>query len=49
MRFIRCLPTLIQTDSPDEVKTLFVERDGLPQGNYHEVGFIKRQIVDIDI
>jgi transposase len=41
--------TLIQTDSPDEVKTLFVERDGLPQGNYHEVGFIKRQIVDIDI
>lgn len=41
--------TLTQTDSPDEVKTLFVERDSLPQGNYHEVRFIKRQIVDIDI
>jgi len=41
--------TLTQTDSPDEVKTLFVERDKLPQGNYHEIGFIKRQVVDIDI
>ena len=39
----------LTTDSPDEVKTLFVERDSLPQGNYHQVGFIKRQIVDIDI
>lgn len=41
--------TLTQTDSPDEVKTLFVEREHLPKDNYREVGFIKRQIVDIDI
>ncbi len=41
--------TLTQTDPPDEVKTQFVERDTLPKGKYHEVGFIKRQVVDIDI
>ncbi|MCP3699739.1 MAG: IS66 family transposase, partial [Aliivibrio sp.] len=41
--------TLTQTDSPDEVDTRFVERDSLPKGKYHEVGFIKRQVVDIDI
>ena len=41
--------TLAQTDFPDEVKTRLVERDTLPKGKYHEVGFIKRQVVDIDI
>ena len=41
--------TLTQTDSPDEVETRFVEREGLPKGKYHEVVFIKRQVVDIDI
>ncbi len=41
--------TLTQTDSPDEVKTQFVERDALPKGKYHEFGYIKRQVVDIDI
>lgn len=41
--------TLAQTDSPDEVETLFVERDTLPKGKYHEIGYIKRQVVDIDI
>ena len=34
--------TLTQTNSPDEIKTLVVERDTLPKGQYHEVGFIKR-------
>ena len=41
--------TLTQTDAPDKIKTLVVERDTLPKGQYHEVGFIKRQVVDIDI
>jgi transposase len=41
--------TLAQTDFPDEVETRLVKRDTLPLGKYHEVGFIKRQVVDIDI
>ena len=41
--------TLFQTNSPDKVETQYVERKHLPQGKYHEVGFIKRQVVDIDI
>ncbi|MFT5814802.1 MAG: transposase [Psychroserpens sp.] len=31
------------------MKTWLVERDSLPKGKYHAVGFIKRQVVDIDI
>jgi transposase len=27
----------------------YVERKHLPRGKYHEAGFIKRQVVDIDI
>ena len=41
--------TLMQTDTPDEVNVILVERDLLPKGHYREVGFQKRQIVDIDI
>ena len=41
--------TLVQSDSPDKVETQYVERKHLPRGKYHEVGFIKRQVVDIDI
>lgn len=41
--------TLTQTETPDEVKVIFVERDLLPKGSYREVGFQKRQVVDIDI
>ena len=41
--------TLTQTENPDEVKVIFVERDLLPKGSYREVGFQKRQVVDIDI
>ena len=41
--------TLAQTDFPDEIETCLVKRDILPKGNYHDVGFIKRQVVDIDI
>jgi transposase len=41
--------TLTQTQTPDEIKFIFVDRDFLPQGRYREVGFQKRQVIDIDI
>ena len=41
--------TLTQTDTPDEVNVIRVNRDALPTGNYREVGFQTRQVVDIDI
>lgn len=41
--------TLIQTDTPDEVEVMLVNRDALPTGHYREIGFQKRQVVDIDI
>ncbi|WP_168427260.1 hypothetical protein [Candidatus Colwellia aromaticivorans] len=41
--------TLIQTDTPDAVNVIFVDRKGLPQGKYRDVGVIKRQVVNIDI
>ena len=41
--------TLIQTDKPDVVNVILVERENLPQGKYRDAGVIKRQVVDIDI
>ena len=41
--------TLTQTETPDEIEVILVDRDRLPQGHYREVGFQKRQVVDIDI
>lgn len=41
--------TLEQTDSPDEVEILRVDRRRLPEGQYKEVGYQKRQVFDIDI
>jgi len=41
--------TLTQTETPDEVEVILVDREMLPQGHYREVGFQKRQVVDIDI
>ncbi|WP_435274099.1 IS66 family transposase [Psychrobium sp. nBUS_13] len=41
--------TLTQTETPDEIEVILVDRDMLPQGRYREVGFQKRQVVDIDI
>lgn len=38
-----------KTLTPDEVKVILVERDFLLKGHYREVGFQKRQVVDIDI
>lgn len=41
--------TLEQTDTPDEIKRILVDQTKLPTGNYREVGYQKRQVVDIDI
>jgi transposase len=41
--------TLIQTNTPDDIKKLWLERDQLPPGSYRDVGVVKRQVVDIDI
>ncbi|MFT5716086.1 MAG: transposase [Oleiphilaceae bacterium] len=41
--------TLVQTETPDEVQVILVDRDFLPHGHYREIGFQKRQVVDIDI
>lgn len=41
--------TLEQTDSPDEVKVLRVDRRQLPEGQYQEIGYQRRQVFDIDI
>jgi transposase len=41
--------TLTQTDTPDEVEVILVNRDVLPTGHYREIGFQTRQVVDIDI
>ena len=41
--------TLTQTETPDEVKQVLVDRSELPPGKYREVGFQKRQVFDIDI
>ena len=34
--------TLTQTETPDEIEVILVDRDRLPQGHYREVGFQKR-------
>ena len=41
--------TLTQTETPDEIEVILVDRDRLSQGHCREVGFQKRQVVDIDI
>ena len=41
--------TLTQTETADKIEVILVDRDTLPQGHYREVGFQKRQVVDIDI
>jgi len=41
--------TLCQTDTPDTVNVILVDRKNLPRGKYREVGVMKRQVVDIDI
>lgn len=41
--------TLRKTDNPDQIKNLKVDRSNLPQGNYKEVDYQSRQVVDLDI
>ncbi len=41
--------TLEQVDDPDDVTPLLIDRDSLPPGNYQEVGYERRQVIDIRI
>lgn len=41
--------TLKKVDNPDDIKVIRVDRYSLPQGQYHEVGYESRQVIDIDI
>jgi transposase len=41
--------TLKQTEEPDDVKSITIDRRTLPKGKYEEVGVEKRQVFDIDI
>jgi len=41
--------TLRQVDDPEDIKTLELDRSGLPPGHYRGVGFDRRQVFDIDI
>ena len=41
--------TLQKTDNPDIVKTLKVDRKKLPDGEYRDIGYESRQVVDLDI
>jgi transposase len=41
--------TLQPVDDPDEIKILRIDRRSLPQGQYREVGYESRQVIDLDI
>lgn len=41
--------TLEQVDNPDIIEKICIDRTLLPEGNYTEVGFEKRQVFDIEI
>jgi transposase len=41
--------TLQPVTDPDEIKFLQIDRRGLPHGQYREVGYESRQVVDLDI
>jgi len=41
--------TLQPVDDPDEIKEIPVDRNSLPKGRYHRVGFESRQVIDVDI
>jgi len=41
--------TLEKIENPDKRVVITVDRSGLPQGNYKEVGYEVRQVFDIDI
>ena len=41
--------TLRKTDHPDHIENLKVDRSKLPPGNYKEIDYQSRQVVDLDI
>jgi transposase len=41
--------TLQPVNDPDEIKILQIDRRSLPQGQYREVGYESRQVIDLDI
>ena len=41
--------TLSPVDEPDHIETINVDQSTLPNGNYREVGYERRQVFDIDI
>ena len=41
--------TLIQADAPDIIQAIKIDRSTLPKGHYKEIGFVTRQVFDIDI
>jgi transposase len=45
----RCGTTLQPVVDPDEIKILQIDRKSLPHGQYREVGYESRQVIDLDI
>jgi len=45
----RCGTTLQPVIDPDEIKILQIDRRSLPHGQYREVGYEARQVIDLDI
>ena len=41
--------TLEKMENPDEVKTIEVDRRSIPKGDYKEIGYEARQVIDIKI
>lgn len=41
--------TLKPEDNPDKIDDIVIDKRTLPTGNYHEVGYERRQVVDIKI
>ncbi len=41
--------TLQPVDDPDHIETIYVDRSVLPKDDYHEIGYERRQVFDIDI
>jgi len=41
--------TLEKVDNPDEIKSIPIDKRTLPKGNYKDIGFVARQVFDIEI
>lgn len=40
---------LKRVENPDEIHTIEVDRSQLPSGDYHDIGYVSRQVIDIRI